>query len=70
MNENEIGEDEYEVTEGGSGMSTAVAMLLGGGITLGIGAGVAALKKAWTKRKAKKEAEVEVVKSEDVQIID
>lgn len=71
MNENENNEvlvfeeaennDEPEVIEEeSSGMSTGLAMLIGGGIALGAVALGKKLKKAWDKRKAQKEAPVEI----------
>ena len=53
--ETEIMEDEI-VTDGGSGMSTGVAMLIGAGIACAIGAGVKLVKKGVAAIKAKKEA--------------
>ena len=53
--ETEIMEGEI-VDEGGSGMGTGVAMLIGAGIACAIGAGVKLVKKGIAAYKAKKEA--------------
>lgn len=45
--------------ESKSGMSTGVAMLIGGGITLAVTAGVKKLRKVLANKKAKKEVVVE-----------
>ena len=55
--ETEVMEDEI-VTDGGSGMSTGVAMLIGAGIACAIGAGVKLVKKGIAAIKAEKEAKV------------
>lgn len=70
MNENENNEvmlveedtnNEPEVIEEeSSGVSTGLAMLIGGGIALGAVALGKKLKKVWDKRKAQKEAPVEI----------
>lgn len=57
--ETEIMEDEI-VADGGSGMSTGVAMLIGAGIACAIGAGVKLVKKGIAAAKAKKEAKEKV----------
>lgn len=59
--------EEIETNED-SGMGTGLAMLIGSGLTLAAIVGGKKLKKAWDKRKAKKEKEVvdsEVVYEED-----
>ena len=47
--------DDVVVAEEGSGMSTGVAMLIGAGLTLAVGAGVKLVKKGVAWYKAKKE---------------
>ena len=80
MNENENNEvlvfeevennDEPEVIEeGSSGMSTGLAMLIGGGIALGAVALGKKLKKVWDKRKAQKEP-LPVIEGEKVNLGD
>ena len=57
MNNEEVMETEETVaTEGEGGMSTGVAMLIGGGLALACAAGVKKLKKVIADRKAKKAA--------------
>ena len=50
----EFVEDNY-VEEGGSGKGTAIAMAVGAGLTLAVGATVKFAKKLWAKHKANKE---------------
>ena len=47
--------DDAVVADGGSGVSTGVAMLIGAGLALAVGAGVKLGKKVYAKIKAKKE---------------
>lgn len=50
----------------GAGVAIAMVMLIGSGLTLAAIAAGKAIRKAWLKHKAKKEAtEVEVVESDD-----
>lgn len=67
----EIMDDEV-VAEGGSGISTGTAMLIGAGVTLAIGAGVKLGKKVYEYFKAKKEQQERdaVVQSESQIVAD
>jgi hypothetical protein len=57
MNYEEVMEPEVEIeeTEGNSGMSTGVAILIGAGLTAAVAAAVKVGKNLWAKHKAKKE---------------
>ena len=73
--ENEVMEDEIEVVETeGSGMSTGMAMLIGGGLALAATAVVNFAKKAWTNHKAKKElhqpAEGDIIEVTNEQVVE
>lgn len=59
--------EEPEVCEEKSGMSTGLAMLIGGAIVAGVYAGGKKLKKVLDKRKAQKEAE-QTVESEATEV--
>lgn len=68
VNENDVIEATNETSDDNSGAGVAIAMvmLIGSGLTLAAIAAGKAIKKAWLKHKAKKEAtEVEVVESND-----
>lgn len=60
-------EEPTEVYEEKSGMSTGLAMLIGGAIVAGVYAGGKKLKKVWDKHKTKKEAE-QTVESEATEV--
>lgn len=51
-------EETVERNNGGSGLGTGLAMLIGGGLTLAAVAGGKLVKKAWDKHKANKKVEV------------
>ena len=53
----EIENEETTAAEGESGLSTGLAMLIGGGLALAGAAGIKKLKKVIANRKAKKAAE-------------
>lgn len=53
--ETEMTNNEPEYVEESSGMSTGLAMAIGGALTLAAVAGAKKLKKLWDKRKLKKE---------------
>ena len=64
-----VGEPE-EVMDEPSGMPTGLAMLIGGGITLAVVAGVKKVKNVLVKRKAKNEEPVMVVSDNENEIIE
>ena len=64
-----VGEPE-EVMDERSGMPTGLAMLIGGGITLAVVAGVKKVKNVLDKRKAKNEEPVMVVSDNENEIIE
>ena len=66
----EIENEETTVAEGETGLSTGLAMLIGGGLALAGAAGIKKLKKVITNHKAKKaaeKAEAEVSKKESTE---
>lgn len=65
--ETEMTNTEPEYVEESSGMSTGLAMAIGGALALATAAGIKKLKKVWDKRKLKKELAEDV---EDSNVID
>lgn len=54
MNEELVNEEAYDETEERSGMPTGLAMLIGGGIAIGVAAGAKKLKKVWDSLREKR----------------